>query len=200
MTAVRDAWHRIESWGKAHAEGMLTDLNTGASDEKIAELQQALGRSLPESFLESLRIHDGESDGWPSRVFADMGAYLGSDRIVEYWRMRVEIAKQVGDDFELDDYEDQIREGIIFVEGPVRPAAYDEDWVPFMDCNGDVFWALDFAPREGGTQGQVIQVDLEGVEWKVIAESFDAFLADYAKRLESEEWKFRNGVPTKYEL
>ena len=199
MTAVRDAWQRIESWGRANAEGMLKELNPGAAEEKLENLQQTLGRTLPESFLESLRIHDGESDGWPSRVFADMGAYLGSDRLIEYWRMRVEIAKQVGDDFELDDYEDQIREGIIFVEGPVRPAAYDEAWIPFMDCNGDVFWALDFAPREGGAAGQVIQVDLEGCEWKVVAESFEAFLTDYANRLETEDWKFRDGVPTKFE-
>ena len=200
MTAVQDAWERIEAWGKANAEEMLAELNPGASDEKLEEIQQALGRPLPESFLESLRIHDGESDGWPSRVFADMGAYLGSERLVEYWRMRVEINKEIGEDFELDDYEEKIRAGIILVEGPVRPACYDEAWIPFMDCNGDVFWAMDFAPREGGTPGQIIQVDLEGCDWKVIAESFEAFLTDYANRLATEDWKFRHGVPTKFEF
>lgn len=199
MTAVSDAWQRIEAWGRANAPEMLRDLSPGASQETLGELQQTLGRSLPESFLESLGIHDGESDGWPSRVFADMGAYLGSDRIVEYWRMRMEIAEQVGADFDVDDYEEQVREGIIFVEGPVRPAIHDEAWIPFMDSNGDVIWALDFAPREGGTPGQIIQVDLEACEWKVIADSFDAFLTDYANRLETEDWKFNDGVPTKFE-
>lgn len=178
-------WARLEAWGREKAPNMLEDLNPGASDEELGELQTALGRELPESFLQSLKVHNGESDGWPCKVFADMGAYLPCSQIVENWQMRVQIAGQIGVDFSAEERAEQIRDGIIFVDGLVIPEAFNPAWVPIMDSNGDVFWALDFAPAEGGTPGQIIQVDLEGCDWKVIATSFDEFFSNYVNSLEA---------------
>lgn len=175
---------------------MLDDLNPGATDIDISTLTSGLGRELPESFLESLKIHNGENDGWPCKVFADCGAYLSTTRILEEWKQRQEIAEEIdGDD--LEDIEEQISEGIIDVVGPVNPVMFSSDWVPIMDCNGDVFWAIDFAPRGGAAMGQIIQVDWEGVLWHVVAPSFDMFLENYVKNLESGEFRIENGQPTK---
>ena len=192
-------WARLEAWGRDNAPNMLEDLNPGASDEELGELLRALGHELPEPFLQSLKAHNGESDGWPCKVFANMGAYLPCSQIVENWQMRVQIAGQIGADFSAEERAEQIRDGIIFVDGPVSPEAFNADWIPIMDSNGDVFWALDFAPAEGGVPGQVIQVDLEGCDWKVIATSFEEFFAAYVAAIEAAEYPIREGQPTKEE-
>ena len=193
---INALWARLEAWGRDNAPNMLEDLNPGASDEELGDLQTALDRELPETFLQSLKLHNGESDGWPCKVFADMGAYLPCSQIVENWQMRVQIAGQVGDDFSAEERAEQIRDGIIFVDGPVSPAAFNAGWIPIMDSNGDVFWALDYAPAEGGVPGQVIQVDLEGCDWKVVATSFDELLDAYVAALEAGEYRIEEGQPT----
>lgn len=190
-------WARIEAWGRDNAPNMLEDLNSGVSDEELGELQAALDRELPESFLQSLKVHNGESDGWPCKVFADMGAYLPCSQILENWQMRVQITGQIGDEFSDEERADQIRDGIIFVDGPVSPEAFNAAWIPIMDSNGDVFWALDFAPTEGGAPGQVIQVDLEGCDWRVVATSFEQLLDAYVAALEAGEYRVEAGLPTK---
>jgi len=182
---------------------MLEDLNPGASDAQVAELQAALARELPEPFLQSLRVHDGESDGWPSKIMADMGACLPSNRIVEHWQMHRQIAdqmaEQIGGRQSDEKIAELIRDNIITVEGPVSPETFNPAWVPFMDSNGDVFWALDFAPADGGNEGQVIRVDLEGCEWKVVASSFAEFFADYVQSLEAGEFEVSGGKVDAFE-
>lgn len=202
MAEINELWARLEAWSSEHAPKMLEDLNPGASDEQIAGLSKALARELPESFLHSLRVHDGENDGWPSKVMADMGACLPSGRIVEHWQMHRQIAEQMADQLggERSDEEvaELIRDNIITVDGSVRPETFHPAWVPIMDSNGNVFWALDFAPAEGGIEGQVIQVDLEGCEWKVVANSFAEFFASYVESLEAGEFEVANGLATKF--
>ena len=193
---IEALWKRLEAWGQRNAPDMLEDLNPGATDSEIATLSSSLVRNLPESFLQSLKIHNGESDGWPCKVFADRGAYLSTTQIIEQWRQRQEIAQKIDGDY-LEDLEEQISEGIIDVVGPVNPVMFNSDWVPIMDCNGDVFWAIDFAPKDGGTVGQIIEVDWEGTLWHVVATSFEALLEDYVTSLESGEYRIEDGQPTK---
>lgn len=195
---TEQTWRRIVAWGESHAPAMLEDLNPGASASDIEALETAFGRRLPEDFRTSLVTHNGERDGWPCKVFADYGAYLSVDRILDIWKQRQEIARQMSqDEEEPEDPEELIREGVIFVEGPVRPELYLPEWLPIMDCNGDVFWAIDFNPAPGGKPGQVIMVDWEGTTWKVVAESFGDFLSKYATELEAGAYRVVDGQPTK---
>lgn len=196
MSSIEELWKRLEAWGQGHAPKMLEDLNPGAPAQEIAALEQTIGRSLPEDFRQSLGVHDGESDGWPSKVFADQGAYLSCSAIAENWSMRQQVAAQGGQEFSDEEIAEQISSDIITVEGPVRPRTFDAAWIPIMDCNGDVFWALDFAPAEGGAEGQVIQVDLEGTYWRVVATSFESFLTDYVAALEAGSYEIDAGLPT----
>ena len=70
---IEEAWKRIEAWGRKNAPAMLEDLNVGASEEQISALESELRMKLPADFRRSLKVHDGESDGWPNKVFADRG-------------------------------------------------------------------------------------------------------------------------------
>ena len=195
---IEELWQRLEQWGAANAPAMLQDLNPGASAADIADLENQLGFPLPEELRESLVIHNGESDGWPSRVFADYGAYLGTDRILEAWQQRQEIADSMASDeaFSEAERKEQIEQGIIFVDGPVVPDMFRSEWIPIMDCNGDVFWAIDLAPAADGTVGQVIAVDWEGCSWKVEAMSLRDFLQRYVERLEAGRYRIADGLPT----
>jgi len=196
MTDMKSLWSRLEKWGQANAPSMLEDLNPGANNEDIALLEQKFGQILPESLKACLRIHNGESDGWPCKVFADRGAFLSTSRIVDEWAQRLEISDSLGGDDEMD-REAQIREGVIFVSGTVKPVMFDKAWIPIMECNGDVFWALDFNPADGGVEGQVIEVDWEGCSWTVIAHSFEKLMEDYVDDLESGAFRIDDGQPTK---
>ena len=196
MTDIRSIWQRLESWGESNAPNMLEDLNPPADDAAISVLEDQLGLQLPDAFKTTLQIHDGENDGWPCKVFADRGAFLPATRIADEWRQRQEIAGQIDLDDDMDP-EELAREGIISVSGPVNAVMFDRAWIPIMDCNGDVFWALDFNPANGGVAGQVIEVDWECCSWTVIAKSFQELLESYVDELEAGAFQVKDGQPTK---
>ncbi len=183
MDNIESLWVRLESWARNNAPEITAELNNGADSEDIEALEAVLGVTLPPNFKASLAIHDGEDDGWPCRVFAEHGAYLSTTRIVEEWRDRQRHAEE----FASDPGEDAL-DDVVAVDGPVQPKLFMPGWVPFMECNGDVFWAIDFSPAPGGTHGQIIEVDWEACSWSVIADSFTAFFDDYVTDLEQGEY------------
>jgi cell wall assembly regulator SMI1 len=195
---IDELWSRIEKWASTNAPCMLEDLNPGASADEIAALELELGRALPAAFRDSLRLHNGETEGWPCPIFADFGRYLPASEITRYSRLYGEIiAARFAQDEAQMDAEQLTEAGIIFVEGPVKPVMYSPNWIPIMDFNGDTFWALDFDPAERGREGQVIEVDWEATTWRVVAPSFAAFLSDYVQGLESGEYRIVGGLPTR---
>lgn len=176
---IHELWQRLESWGQANSPAMLEDLNPGADHADVVSLQDSLGIELPTSFVESLKIHNGENDGWPYKAFAGHGAYLSIENILKNWSLRKQVA------FEMAAYKEELQEREIEVEGPVKPVSFSPKWVPFMDCNSDIFWAMDFDPQEGGVIGQIIEVDFEGASWRVVADSFERFFHGYVSSLEA---------------
>lgn len=189
-------WTRLEAWATENAPAMLEDLNGPASDADIASVQAHTGLTVPDALKAGLKIHDGESDGWPCKVFADHGAWLSCAQMREHWSMRAELADELDLEFSEEDIAEQIRDNVISVGGPVQPKPYCREWLPVMDCNGDVFWALDFAPAAGGLSGQMIRVDLEGCDWRVVAPSFREFLSAYVQSLEGGKFSIHDGLPT----
>ena len=193
---IEESWKRIRAWGSENAPEMLRDLNPGATEEQLSALEAELSVQLPEDVRRSLKVHNGESDGWPYRVFADCGTYLSTDRIIHEWEQRLLFSENLFTEEEVD-IEQLIRDSIIFVEGPVKPVGFVKEWIPIMECNGDVFWASDLSPSEGGTLGQIIEVDIENCSWKVIANTFTEWLSSYVTGLEAGEYAVVEGLPTK---
>jgi cell wall assembly regulator SMI1 len=194
--AIPAAWIRIVAWAKKKAPAMLQELADGASEGEIAALEATLGRSLPPSLKSLLKLHNGETPGWP-HAFGPYGDFHSTEAIAKAWKERGEIAKEM--DTDRPDPAQLLRDGIIHVEGPVRLDNFRREWIPIMDFNGDIFWALDFAPAAGGTPGQVIEIDWEACSSKVIAPSFDAFLEGYAAALEAGEFPLVEGIPSRDE-
>ena len=187
MSRIDELWQRLKDWANTNAPEMLSDLNPGASVDDIKSLEKQLGVTLPDAFKASLAVHNGENDGWPCKVFADYGAYLSCNGIVEEWQQRNHIVRENPD---IDRYPSD-------VIGPMKSVSFHPAWVPFLNCNGDRVWALDMAPTEGGTPGQVIEIDWEGTYQRVIADSFERFFADYVEAIKSGDFEIVDGQPTK---
>lgn len=184
---IEKLWNRLESWASANQPAMLADLNPGAGDAEVDSLQTSLEIKLPTAFIESLKVHNGENDGWPFKVFTGHGAYLSIEAILKNWNLRNQVALQM---LEFQDQLDaEVRSGarVIAVDGPVKAVSFRPQWVPFIDCNSDIFWAMDFDPADGGVAGQIIEVDFEGGSWRVIANSFEDFFSAYVEGLEQNK-------------
>ncbi len=190
MDDIENLWSRLEKWAAANAPQILSGLNPGATGDQVDALESELGLTLPDAFKASLAVHNGESDGWPCKVFVDHGAYLSTLRIAEEWRQR----QQFGEDLE-EDPDELIRQDVITVDGAVQPRMFLKSWVPFLECNGDVFWAMDFSPAAGGKRGQIIEVDWESCSWKVVADSFVEFFEGYVEALEKGKYSIAVAAP-----
>ena len=182
MSDIRALWSRLETWANEHAPQLLSKLNPAATADRIHSLESELKLTLPDSFKASLAIHDGE-DG-AGAVFAGRGDYLSTSRILEEWRSR----QGFGEDLD-GDPEELAQASVISVEGPVQPKMFLPDWVPILDCDGNFFVAIDFAPAERGEVGQIIEVDWEGCSWRVVANSFDEFFERYVAGLEAGDYR-----------
>lgn len=197
MSKIQKLWGRLEAWGEEYAPAMLEDLRTGATEDETERLVSGVGRALPVAYLDSLRVHDGEVDNVLCKVFADMGTYLSIENVLQQMQGRGQVAAELETDLTGADVARQIEEDLIEVQGPVRPVLFHDGWIPIMDSNGDVFWALDFAPADGGIEGQVIEVYWEAASWKVIADSFAEFFEAYVGSLEAGDYDIVDGLPTR---
>lgn len=172
---IKSLWQRLESWANNNAPEMLDELQGPASDIEIDELEKRLQLTLPEEFKESLLIHNGEDDGWPARVFYEYGAYLPTPEIYNTWKRRLSAAKE----YESFNEDEEQRS-----DHQIKPLAFSERWIPIMDSNGDVIWAIDLDPGETGINGQIIEIDWESESIRVTAQSFYHFFQRYVELLE----------------
>ncbi len=192
MSNLENSWHRIEQWAADNDLNLFEYLNRGASETELEELQRELGRTLPDDLLNCLRRHNGERD-LRGALFVDMGAWLSAEDILRIRQLLID-GSATHEEIQEAEVAGLVADQIIHIDGPVRPLSYHPDWVPILDMNGDVFWMLDFAPPDGGTPGQVIRIDIESLDWQVVAPSFAAFLEAYVEALENDDVTFAAGA------
>ncbi len=193
---VHATWQRLEAWATANAPVMLSELRGPAEPDALARFEAESGLVLPEGLRASLLLHDGEEGSHYCCAWADAGELFGTTEMLEHWRRM----QQMADEPDPEEIAENMREGLIEVEGPVWAVACHKAWIPFMALNGgDVCWHVDLEPAPGGTVGQVIEVDLECAQWRVRSPSFEAFLADYVGALERGEYAERDpdGLPSR---
>ena len=182
---ARAAWGRIEAWLAANLPAALENLQPPASEEQLQELSTTLGRPLPDALRACLLIHDGELDGWMPSAFADGHWFLPCTEIGRMWEQLVSLAEEMGGTEDAYDFwRAQVEDGIIFVDGPVKPRFGSRAWLPFSSLDGHVQRFIDFEPAPGGVEGQVIEVDPESCTYRVLAPSFVDFLEGHAAALE----------------
>ncbi len=193
---VRACWERLETWARAHAPVMLDELRGPADPQAVSRLEGAMGVALPGDLRAHLLVHDGEEGATYAAVWFDGGELLGAERILEEWRRGMEYVEEP----DREEISELRAEGLIRVDGPVKPVAFRPGWIPFMSLNGEVVWYVDLDPDQGGKPGQVIRVDLECASWAVVAPSFRACLDEYVTGLEQGSFDGfdEDGLPVRH--
>jgi len=172
---IATLWNDLRVWCEEHRPTMLEALAAPVTVPDREALRNC-GLPVPESLLDSLDVHDGESDLTEAGLFESGGVLLSAQRMLEHRDMLRESLAGMESDADGEAPPPTL--------GPLRPMSFNERWLPIMDMNGDVTWYLDFDPAPGGVIGQVIRVDSESAEWIVCAESYEQFVTAYLQDLQ----------------
>lgn len=177
---MRELWRRIDAWFVANAEGCHENLvkARGASVQRIAKLERAIGRRLPGDLRAHLRMFGG-------RGKVDFREYDGMtvEQILERWQgleqLRRDGTFKTAKPHELSKEADE-----------VRFAWWHGGWIPFAEDSGGNLLCVDLDPGPRGRSGQVLGWEIHGGPVGPRAPSFDAFLRDYADQLEAGKHAF----------
>ena len=182
---MNDSYEKIIKWVKENASQTLVHLCGPATDDQIDRVESETGLPITESFRAFLKMHNGEDGETWLALLGNGNQLLSCEGIIQQYKLDQEIGEDLYDpEMEtIEFWKDRIGGNVIFVKGSVKPLMLHPKWLPITCMNGDVFRYLDFDPADGGTPGQVIEVDPESCSYKVLASSFGELIEIYASEL-----------------
>ena len=156
----------METWYESNLPEALIALNRGASKSAITRFEEQIGLELPDDLRESFSIHNGEN-ATKICVGCVYGLNLlsldGCYRQWKSWNGIIPIP-------ELDEDAESIPKGY------VRPHYFHSSWIPLTHDGSGNHIAVDLAPGEHGTVGQIIVCGRDDLTHYVAAHSFSHFL------------------------
>jgi cell wall assembly regulator SMI1 len=169
---MKRAWSRIRKQLETADRDGLESLRQPATDQAIDDAQLRLGCELPDDYLESLRVHDGQDDeslfdGWRLLSLAEVGdnaATLG----------------HLLDSGEFEGYETDH-------DSKVRDAWWHRAWIPVFGNGFGDFVCIDLAPAGRGRGGQLVLFGHDDAERIVLASSFKAWMQKIAREMAKQE-------------
>ena len=178
MPAIAETWRQIEEWLVRQGRDPAVALGAGASDAAIAAAEKTLGCRLPEAFVASARLHDGEGEpigligGWE---------LLSLSRICDEWQVWNGL-------FQAGDFSDAQSDP----EPGIKADWWNPRWIPITYSGSGDHHCLDLDPAPDGTPGQVIQMWHDWQARTRAAIGFDAWLADFAADLARGRYELRD--------
>lgn len=166
-------WEALESSLIAPGLRGADLLNPGAGQAGIRAFEAAVGVSLPQAVFDSYLRHDGMPAEKGYYCFWD-GNFLSLQQSLAERQSRIQAATI---------YESPAPD-IVGQSGAIQPVAWHPLWIPVLKKNKEPV-CLDFAPGPAGQAGQVIEVDAEGCEIKLLAPSYLVFLQKLVARLQA---------------
>ncbi|MCX4028073.1 SMI1/KNR4 family protein [Endozoicomonas sp. SM1973] len=187
ISIISTHYETIKKWMKVNFPERLAGLNGPASSETIAKLK-AYFPDIPEDFLASLAVHNGESEDKGGGEDEDryllpgISIMLSVDEIISYYELKKEWHADAQDD-EDGFYDEEDEYDLLF-----SALYYHPDWIPIAKDIYTVkgFTYIDMAPGPKGTKGQII--DVCESDTVVLAPSWSDFLKSYGEDLESGEY------------
>jgi cell wall assembly regulator SMI1 len=189
-STISTSWGRIEKWLATAAPDILFSLNHPATEDSLTLLEETVYCPMPEDFINSWKIHDGQQSGglFPFSGFLGPEPAFGLfpiSEIVREWAMMKEL-------FEGGDYR-----GLSVRASPaIRPNWWNLRWIPFAGNGGGDYFCVDLNPISSGTCGQVILFHHDRKERQLLAPSLNSLLEKLADGFESREIV----VSTKYNI
>jgi len=158
---VVDAWKRIKETVLELDPDESRTLPEGVANGELERAEQEIGVTFPAEFKQSYMLHDGSNE----ICVCPNASLMPLKVIVEMWRTMCEIGEE---------FEDERTNP----EGPIRNVHWHPKWIPIADNGGGDHVCLDFAPKKGGTIGQVIDWGHELGPERVLASSFAEYLVE----------------------
>jgi cell wall assembly regulator SMI1 len=174
VRSVRQSWKAIETWYSKHVPEMFKGLKPGASEDDIEAYAKQLKVDLPRDYIESLKLHDGETDlgEW---------TYLSIEAALENWRRKQGLLRkqQPGASQRVKGRGD----------GKMQEVWWDPAWIPFAEDSGGNLLCLDLHPDIDGTVGQVLDIDMEDGPSLTEYDSFAEWLESFWHDLKANAYK-----------
>jgi cell wall assembly regulator SMI1 len=187
---MNDLWHRFENWLEQNIPDAIQTLNPGASLEEIEAIQNILNIKLPDDYIASCMIHNGQNQESPSLTCWGTLLSLGVISDSSFTTVRTEwtILKGVYDEDWINESEGDRLDNL------VKNFWWIPKWIPITSNGGGDGFCLDLDPGENGTQGQVIEFIHDSGSRKVEAPSFRSWFEQLVNGVEEgsivydEEW------------
>lgn len=187
---MNDLWHRFENWLEQNIPDAIQTLNPGASLEEIEAIQNILNIKLPDDYIASCMIHNGQNQESASLTCWGTLLSLGVISDSSFTTVRAEwtILKGVYDEDWINESEGDRLDNL------VKNFWWIPKWIPITSNGGGDGFCLDLDPGENGTQGQVIEFIHDSGSRKVEAPSFRSWFEQLVNGVEEgsivydEEW------------
>ena len=150
-------------------------LNPGAEGDRIQELEDAIGLSLPMDVIESLERHDGQS------TEANCAFLFGQLVLAD-----CETIHQEQSTWQSYDDGEPLEHHTCYPKEAIENRYYSSFWIPVAgEADGTNWLAIDLSPGKAGSDEQVIDYGADVYDRGVLAPSWGDFLLSYAIFLES---------------
>ena len=119
MNSISQSWKDIIRWLEANLPEALDNLHSPASEEQIAQTEEALDVTFPDSLKTLYSLHNGEMNNWPPGVFDEGHWFMPLGQVVSV----TEHMHDFIDDIPTDNYghwKSSVEENVIAIKGPVN--------------------------------------------------------------------------------
>jgi cell wall assembly regulator SMI1 len=183
MSDITKYWKTIENFLKKTDIEIYNSL-LGPTDEKnIKELENILKINLPETFKESLLIHNGQNENNNFITFVDYQKLSSVNKIANDYKMYCDLFDESDVSFIKESECKYIKRNYI----------YNHKWLKFTESNSDGL-IIDFDPAKKGTIGQIFfrPHDDNPID-KIVAKSYENWLETLCKKIENKEYRIDKG-------
>lgn len=167
---IAQSWACFDEWVRAMPDAVPGGFKGPAADDEIRVLEGALGAKLPDDFIASLKIHNGQVN--PYRATLDGEILLDVRGILNEWSCWRDLVMKGAFDGSTSD-----------PDGGVKGDWFNVGWIPFTRDGAGNGLCLDLDPAPGGTVGQVIRVWHDDGRRERLAVSFEQWLDRAVKEL-----------------
>jgi len=184
---IAESVKKIKKWTKVNAVPLYKRIAGPAPKPQLAKVEKLAkkcGIDMPESYLEWLRIMNGQVDDFKDTSVGLIPASVKP--YILYGTAMLLNDMSVGFDLSSD-------KGRFDCDPEIQPIYFDKQWVQFASgCNSAL--AIDQNPTKQGRLGQVIVIDYASPRRRVVCKSFEEFLAKLAERYECDKYVFVDGL------
>jgi cell wall assembly regulator SMI1 len=183
MAEIGYYWKTIDSFLIKNNIGIYNSLLGPANEDEINNFEDILNVKLPDTFKESLLIHNGQNENNNIITFIDYQKLLSVNGMIKNYKMFCELFEDETIDFIKPDECRYIKRNYI----------YNNKWLKFTESNSDGL-IMDFDPAEKGKIGQIFyRPHDDNPEDKIITETYEEWLKTICERFENKLYEIEDG-------